>query len=348
MALANNNNNNLKHAMEASLKTHFNEEQKRNHILNSMRLQDKWFEKLFYDKLIKKENDKLETIKKNSTRSKITLNKSMHLGLDKDLETQTEQIHNYLYQFNEIKNFLDTTSKEQIKNLIENTNNNLNLLVNIIIGLFFYIESEEEKIEIEKEITIPLQKSSKFIIMKTSGNQSDCLIHSILININEKFRKLTPKQRNTIAFFFRKIIFPLTPNIEEDVKNRLLTDPTITTKDLYLDIYDIIQIAIYYNINFIIINIVTILKIPYDQIEGKPFYIINHSGSHFSAIKVNNNYGIPYDKINTYFPLEGGYKSKKTKSKKINLKKLTLKRLTLKKTKSKKIKSKKTKSKKTN
>jgi hypothetical protein len=266
--------------------------------LRGMTLQDKWFDPRFYDELIERENAKFAVIESNSKKSINNASKSKNNNLvetfKNDYNTQVEQTKIFLYQFKEIQKII--SNKDLIMSMINGESNLNTLVINIIRGIFHYEIGREENIEIQANLTYPpdLTRTTSFI-MKTSGNQSDCLIHSILIDISEDFRRLSAKHRNVIAFFFRKIVFSLIPNLDDESKNRLLTDPTIIKADLYLERDDLKNIAVFYNLNFMVIPNDLSVRI---QIVGefeKPYFIIHCVGSHFSSVKVNNKYYIPYE-----------------------------------------------------
>jgi hypothetical protein len=265
--------------------------------LSIMTLQDKWLEPRFYDELIKRENDKLVVIKRNTVKSikeaLKTKNNNLVKTFENDYKTQLVETEHFLYQFREIQKIIG--DKEIIMSMIIGEKKLNTIVRNIIRGLFQY-EIGREHIEHQEKLSFPIELSSPTsFIMKTSGNQSDCLIHSILIDISEDFRRLTIEHRNVIAFFFRKIVFPLIPNITSNSKNRLLTNPTLINGDLYLELDELDQIAQYYGLNFMLITNNEINHIPIVAVNNTPYFIINNRSGHFSAVKVNNKYDIPFD-----------------------------------------------------
>ena len=173
------------------------------------------------------------------------------------------------------------------------------------------------------------------MIIKTSTNKHDCLIHSILINISEEFRRLSDKHKNVIALFFRKIVFPtlLEGVLTPQETNLLVVDPTKKRGNFYLDDDILGKIANYYKLNFIIISSVNeMLYKPIPYINNIPFHIIFFRSNHFSAVIVNNMYEIPFLEGIKYFvdpPIyNGGYKSKRTKTKRHISKRTKTKRKT--------------------
>ena len=156
----------------------------------------------------------------------------------------------------------------------------LNMLVSNIITLFKYNKGIDN-IEIQAQLRFPKELSDTSFIMKTSGNQSDCLIHSILIDISKDFRSLLIEHRNVIAFCFRKIVFPLIPGLTNASKNRLLIDPTLLRVDLYLELDELESIASYYGLNFMLITKDQINHIPIEAVNNSNYFIIHYSGNHF-------------------------------------------------------------------
>jgi hypothetical protein len=74
------------------------------------------------------------------------------------------------------------------------------------------------------------------------------IVPSLFVNM------ILPKTSVEIVAVFRKIVFPLIPDITITSKNRLLTDPTLINGDLYLELNELEQIAHNYGLNFILIT----------------------------------------------------------------------------------------------
>ena len=296
-------NTNLNNAIVASIVSKHEEEEK-------LQKMDKWWEPNFYDVLIRKEKENLEAIKKQNNVGKQVRPNNTN-AIDANFSILSTQINNYLHQFTEIKknlvDYFDQAAKKYIIKLINPTPPTqptpLVEIVNFIIGIFDYKTDEPEKILrenlLKEELLEPLKSVSLFnnaYRMKTSSNQSDCLIHSILINISENFRKLKENNRNTIAFFFRKVIFPLLPGMVDENKERLLVDPTTSKINLELETIEFVIIAMHFKLNFMMISKnenAPINCYEYNN-NDNPYFIIYHSGAHFNAVSINNQYGITY------------------------------------------------------
>ena len=115
----------------------------------------------------------------------------------------------------------------------------------------------------EEFINTPgLKELKNAIKLPTSGNNCDCLIHSVLTVISSDFRSLEPIQKNTVADFIRKQIFT---KIEQE-KTRVL-DLKLTTfnecinrfknsnNSTFLENLDLALIAEYYNLKFFVISL---------------------------------------------------------------------------------------------
>ena len=315
---------NIAHEEEEQMKLAINASMNRPiHLdLNTVSLQEKWFIPRFYDELIKRETDKLNEIEINSAQSikeaKRTKNSDLVKGLENDLASQKEQTENFLYQFKEIQKNIE--NKELIMSIITSERNLNAILRNIIVVIFEY-EIGSVQIEADAKLTFPPDLVDPYsFIIKTSSNKHDCLIHSILTDISEEFRRLNIKHRNVIAFFFRKIVFPLIPDLDEDDKHQLLVDPTIGN-NFYLDENILGKISNYYNLNFIIITSTKQMMPIQIEDNPSPFHIIYFDQEHFSAVKVKNKYNISFKDGQKYFHFEGGYSSKSKISKKNKSKK---------------------------
>ena len=291
--------NNMRTAIDRSIVSQREEEEKRQKM-------NKWWDPNFYDELIRKEKENLEAIKRQTIVGKQELPNNTNV-INENFKIIAKQSNDYLHQFKEIKKNLHKFTQEYIITLIDPTPPTpptpLVEIVNFIIGRFEYKTDEPEKIDIEnplkEELLEPLKSDSRFtnaFRMKTSGNQSDCLIHSILINISENFRKLEENNRNTIAFFFRKVIFPLLPGMVDENKERLLVDPTTSQINLELETPEFVIIAMHFKLNFMMISKNENAPINYYEYNNNdnPYFIIYHSGAHFNAVSINNQYGITY------------------------------------------------------
>jgi len=304
--------------------------QKQAFVANTMTsnsLQHKWWQQTFYDKLIEKENAKMDIIKVdfsktkreflNSANTNINIKKAIDIAKTSEKE-QLFAIKNYIYQFRKIKKIINNQS-----NIIDNIQdpNLSNIVRNIITNVFNYELLENDNIDIEGVLTYPEDLVENSLIIKTSTNKHDCLIHSILINVSEEFRRLSDKHKNVIALFFRKIVFPtlLENDLTPEETKLLVVDPTKKRGNFYLDDDILGKIANYYKLNFIIISSVNeMLYKPIPFIDDVPFHIIFFRSNHFSAVSVNNMYEIPFIEGIKYFDepaiYYGGYKSKRTKT----------------------------------
>ena len=295
-------NNNINTAVAASIVS-YSEEEKRQQM-------NKWWDPKFYNELIIRQEFHFNQIKKqiNDGKSERPTNTKT---INDNFSSISKQIENYLHQFKEIKKnlpYFNQEVKKYIITLIDPIPPTLPTplleIVNFIIGIFEYKTDEPEKIErknpLKEELLEQLKSDSRFtnaFRMKTSGNQSDCLIHSILINISENFRKLEENERNTIAFFFRKVIFPLLPGMVDENKARLLVDPTTSQNNLELETPEFVIIAMHFKLNFMMISNNENFPINYYEYNDiwNPYFIIYHSGAHFNAVSINNKYGISYN-----------------------------------------------------
>jgi len=121
----------------------------------------------------------------------------------------------------------------------------------------------------------------------TSGNNSDCLIHTILTQVSPEFRKLYNDKKNDTATWFRNTELVKLPAVQSNPE----AIARITTAGEFLDDDEIRTISNYWCINFLAFKIQnnTINRescVPFLINTDQPVYIIVNNGSlHFQPLR---------------------------------------------------------------
>ena len=139
----------------------------------------------------------------------------------------------------------------------------------------------------------------------TSGNNSDCLVHTILTQLSPHFRGLGESNKNAIATWFRTVVLTTLPDImrNDASMNRL------RTPGVFLENFEIRAISDYWCINFLVLAIEgppSHINKGYlgDQLyanNGDPVYIIANNGLvHFQPLRSpTRSYTLPWDQALT-------------------------------------------------
>jgi hypothetical protein len=238
---------------------------------------------------------------------------------------ERKRADNYSNTKSEFERYLkdDGTREFSIATLL--TYKDLNAVINIIINNFGYratdtISTIERKVILENlsnvtERQIPIPQNLSLKIIQTSGNENDCLIHSLLTVVNDYFRFLNIEHKKIIASFFRRVFLPQL----YDPNNTIDGFSQINISDLQgnypLEDSILTKISYKYDLQFFVINdesinrqsidsktqqrIINTLKptiTSYIKVQDikhgigaisieKPSYIIHNSGNaHYSAV----------------------------------------------------------------
>lgn len=157
-----------------------------------------------------------------------------------------------------------------------------------IITKYSYSKEEEEQIQKDPS---PLEGDGIENVY-SSGNNSDCLVHSFLTNISPAFRRLSQKDKNAYATQYRTQIFPsFYKNKEEDATNQnLLHIPSAYLNDTHIQ-----KLREAYNLNILVIQSTRFTeggKDVYSSVEyfsknpNRPYIIIYNRGNyHFTGMR---------------------------------------------------------------
>lgn len=196
------------------------------------------------------------------------------------------------------------------------------LTVGSIEGLNEYIGNMYQGRLRDARLTPPMEQRTRpvgdmttlglpeFIRMYSSGNDSDCLIHSFLTSTCSSFRQLSQEDKNTVASNFRRYIFATLPAVERKIEyekgpdNQRLKQQVPENQKLDYDIAlrltpghflnddDLVLLCTYYGINFVLFSGSGAL-IPPKQFDNA-MYMMYNTGVHFESIAVNRGSGYEY------------------------------------------------------
>ena len=163
-------------------------------------------------------------------------------------------------------------------------------LIQGLINLLEYKLVDNSLISERYIIYPPILVDNNAIIIQTSGNSNDCLIHSILTCVSDVFSRLSINHKNVIAHFFRRYILPEISLFTDNEKQILISEEFL--EDNVLE-----KINEYYNINIISVvdtndglehrtKIVNLYNL---NLEHPNCFLIHNSRLiHFSAIYLYN------------------------------------------------------------
>jgi hypothetical protein len=151
--------------------------------------------------------------------------------------------------------------------------------------------------KIDVAFTIPQPPLQNYIVYKTSGNENDCMIHSLLIDLSPTFRKLGPdddittskENRDTIARLFRTSVFANIPGVNNA---RALGNG-------FLEDGDMLAFGNYYSINILVYNTGNrSSQLVTNRFRDLQCIMIQYNGiNHYSAMSTpEGSFFITYDK----------------------------------------------------
>ena len=166
-------------------------------------------------------------------------NKNSNITNDEILQIHLSELKNKK-EFNTLETNIKKTIDSLNRSGIDKTNTKLPLLISDLINFLGY--KKDNQLQNIGNITFPqILVDNKAIKIQTSGNENDCLIHSILTCISEDFARLHIENKNIIAYYFRRHILPLI----------IPTQTVLLKSSNFLDDSIIERINGYYNINII-------------------------------------------------------------------------------------------------
>jgi len=139
-----------------------------------------------------------------------------------------------------------------------------------------------QQIKILQTIKAPAELEG-WNIYATSGNENDCMIHSLLIDTSTTFRRLQESERNRIANLYRRTVFSNIPGVD---KRRALNS-------VFLEDPDLQAFGNYYSINILVY---TPSRNEFQQVSNRnsgDFILIHYNGSsHYSAMSTKDSFFI--------------------------------------------------------
>jgi hypothetical protein len=156
-----------------------------------------------------------------------------------------------------------------------------------------------DQVEIKQPLgqgPFPFDNPTDYQIMKSSGHENDCLVHSLLTSCSATFRKLSLDGRNTIASEFRRTVLVLlfdrllkqsqnTQTMNDELA-RNLADLRI---DKTLDSYVAGQFGEEYGIGVLIQDRGNVWRLMGSPKFGVPFIILHNPGvNHYDSVRCVN------------------------------------------------------------
>jgi len=146
-----------------------------------------------------------------------------------------------------------------------------------------------------------------FVTLYSSGNNSDCLIHSILTVTCQNFRRLSRSDKNVVANNFRKNVYKLTPEYKRVYARNPKIEERVMTPGVFLEDIDISNIADSYRIQFCIFEGFE-NRVGISGMRDVPdvYMLYNAGNNHFEGVRLKSGeYTIPRGDAGELVELQG-------------------------------------------